>query len=105
MAKGLKLGDTVTVREDMRMPRKSDAYAQGLKRLKPGELGRIVDIPVEGRSVVVEFGGGKRVKLASQRLERADEPSAEAVTNGKRKAADRQPVPAEAHLIDYQNPD
>jgi hypothetical protein len=103
MAKGLKLGDTVTVREDMRMPRKSEAYAQGIKRLKPGELGRIVDI-AEGRSVVVEFDGGKRVKLASQRLERAAEPSAEVETNGKRKGGDTTTLPDEAKLIDYDNP-
>jgi len=105
MAKGLKLGDAVTVREEMRMPRKSEVYKQGLKRIKPGEIGRIVEL-AEGRSVVVEFAGGKRVKLASQRLERAAPPSADAELNGKRAAsagATGKSV-TEANLIDYNNP-
>jgi hypothetical protein len=100
MAKGLKLGDTVAVREAMRMPQKSEAYAQGVKHLKRGEVGRIVEV-AEGRSVFVEFEGGKRVKLASQRLER---PDSESGADGKRKSRGRHAVPDEASLIDYQNP-
>jgi hypothetical protein len=105
MAKGLKLGDAVTVREEMRMPRKSDAYKQGLKRLKPGEIGRIVEL-AEGRSVVVEFAGGKRVKLASQRLDRAESPSTDTEVNGKRQASAGSTGKSitEANLIDYNNP-
>jgi hypothetical protein len=112
MAKGLKLGDTVTVREEMRMPRKSEVYQQGLRRIRPGDLGRIVSM-AEGRSVVVEFAGGKQVKLASQRLERATA----AATNGegiegvgrravepRGAAAGESSMPDEASLIDYNNP-
>src|SRR5437764_14700676 len=73
MAKGLKVGDAVTVREEMRLPRKSEVYQQGLKRLKRGEIGHVV-ATADGRSVMVEFGG-KQVKLASQRLERVSEPT------------------------------
>jgi len=111
MAKGLKPGDTVTVREEIRMPRKSEVYQQGLKRLRPGDVGRIVGA-AEGRSVVVEFAGGKQVKLASQRLERATRSarSAEEGTNGvsertaRRRVAGESSIPDEASLIDYNNP-
>ncbi len=105
MAKGLKPGDTVTVREEMRMPRKSEVYQRGLKRIKPGEIGHIVEV-AEGRSVIVEFGDDKRVKLASQRLERATPaPVADTETNGKRRAAaGSKGKSTEANLINYDNP-
>ncbi len=108
MAKGLKLGDLVTVREEMRMPRKSEVYQQGLKRLKPGDVGQIVDTVAGQRSVVVEFTGGKRVKLASQRLERAAPSAGDGESNGKDiHSADsegQQTTHEGANLIDYKNP-
>ncbi len=72
MAKGLRIGDAVTVRTERRLPRNDPAYRQGLKRLRPGEFGQVVGA-AEGRSVVVEFDG-KRVTLSSQRLDRVVRP-------------------------------
>jgi hypothetical protein len=99
MAKGLKIGDAVTVREEMRLRRKDPAYAQGLKRLRPGDLGQVVDA-AEGRSVVVEFDG-KRVVLASQRLERVQPPAPEPAEGGERGAAEA--GGRESDLIHYVN--
>jgi hypothetical protein len=100
MAKGLKIGDAVTVREEMRLRRKDPAYVQGLKRLRPGDIGQVVDA-AEGRSVVVEFAG-KRVTLASQRLDRAQPPAApEPVESGKGSGADA--GGRESDLIRYVN--
>jgi hypothetical protein len=101
MAKGLKIGDAVTVREEMRLHRKDPAYTQGLKRLRPGDIGQIVDA-AEGRSVVVEFDG-KRVVLASQRLDRVQPPPAppEPAEGGKSGAAEA--GGRESDLIRYVN--
>jgi hypothetical protein len=67
MAKGLKLGDKVSMREDYKVPAKEPAFTQGLILIKKGTLGRIVEEAGE-RSFVVEFEGG-RVTLSSQRLD------------------------------------
>jgi hypothetical protein len=104
MAKGLKVGDAVTVREEMRLKRSSEVYQQGLKRLKRGEIGHVI-AAADGRSVVVEFSG-KQVKLASQRLERVSEPVpelAEAPAAGTKTNGNRT-TRGDAQLIDYNNP-
>lgn len=110
MAKGLKVGDAVTVRKDTRLRRKDPAYKQGLKSIKSGEVGHVVS---EGddrsRSVVVEFKGVP-VTLASQRLDRATPP----VVTGTEVPETEQPVQgrrghrratAESGLLNYGNPD
>ncbi len=105
MAKGLKVGDAVTVREDLRLPRKTDAYKQGLRRLRHGDVGHIVS-PADGRSVNIEFNG-IQVTLASQRLERAEEPQAAAPAEGKRrgrrKAGEKGTVSDKTGLVDYNS--
>ncbi len=108
MAKGLKVGDTVTVRKELRLPRKDPAYKAGLKRLRPGEIGRIV-ANAEGRSVVVEFEG-KQVTLASQRLDYVKQAAGVAapVKPRGKPAHEEEMAPAgtarpEPNLIDYVN--
>ncbi len=114
MAKGLKPGDAVTVRKPMSVSRKSEAYQQGLKRLRPGQIGKIVEMVEKARSVIVDFDG-KQVKLASQRLERPSTPASveregapEGARRGRRKqvagAAGAQQIAEDASLIDYKNP-
>jgi hypothetical protein len=120
MAKGLKVGDTVTVRKEMRLAQKSEAYQAGLKRLKPGIVGKVVDV-AQGRSVIVDFDG-KHVTLASQRL---DKSTVSAKTSSEAAGAPRRgrggprgpratrtmatpttmgPIPNEHSLIDYTSP-
>ncbi len=108
MAKGLKVGDAVTVRKGLRLPRKDPAYKAGLRRLKPGDIGRIV-ANAEGRSVVVDFDG-KRVTLASQRLDFAKSPAETAAPEKTRSKSAGAEIPApatsartEPNLIDYVN--
>src|SRR5437868_2440055 len=103
MAKGLKVGDAVTVREEMRIPRKWEVYQQGLKRLKRGEVGHVV-ATADGRSVMVEFGG-KQVKLASQRLERVAAPEAAATeTSAKDGKSNGTPTKhTDSPLVDFDN--
>lgn len=120
MAKGLKVGDAVTVRKEMRLRRKDPAYQQGLKRLRPGEIGHIVDM-ADGRSVIAEFKG-TQVTLASQRLDRAEPPVVEVAateaapvsangdasakpTGAKRGPRGRRPANANSAAINYENPD
>ncbi len=110
MAKALKVGDAVTVRKNLRLRRKDPAFQEGLKSLKPGEIGHVVNAGDEhSRSVVVEFKG-IQVKLASQRLDRATPP----VVTGTEVPEDGQPTQArrgrprasaEAGLLNYNNPD
>ncbi len=105
MAKGLKVGDAVSVRKEFRLPRKDPAYKAGLKRLKPGDIGKIVANVEGGRSVIVDFGG-KQVTLASQRLDYAPKPAeaaaAEEKPRGRAASAGAAPG-AEPNLIDYVN--
>jgi hypothetical protein len=110
MAKGLKVGDAVTVRKDMRLRRIDPAYQQGLKSIKSGEIGHVVSAGNDGsRSVVVEFKGVP-VKLASQRLDRAtppvvtgtEVPDAEQPAQSRR---GRRRAAAELGLLNYNNPD
>ena len=103
MAKGLRIGDAVTVRQERRLPRNDPAYRQGLKRLRPGEIGQVVGA-AEGRSVVVEFDG-KRVTLSSQRLDRVVPPPAAEAPEPQRASAERSAGAAAtaADLIAYVN--
>jgi hypothetical protein len=112
MAKGLRIGDAVTVRTERRLPRNDPAYKQGLKRLRPGEMGQVVGA-AEGRSVVVEFDG-KRVTLSSQSLDKVVRPPAAEAPEADRTQATTEPqrAPAErsaeaaapaADLIPYVN--
>ncbi len=73
MAKALKPGDAVTVARNYRFKATSDEFQRGLKSLKPGDVGRVLDT-AKGRSVKVEFKGHEAV-IASQRLERMGEPA------------------------------
>jgi hypothetical protein len=115
MAKGLKVGDAVTVRKEMRLAQKSEAFKAGLKRLKPGLIGKVVDV-AQGRSVVVDFEG-KRVTLASQRLDKSAASEKSGGKGGKRgprataattatpgTTSSTVPIPDERSLIDYNNP-
>src|SRR2546421_183306 len=98
MAKGLKVGDAVTVREEMRLPRKSDVYQQGLRRLRRGDVGQVIGM-AEGRSVIVEFEG-KQIILASQRLEKITPTNGESHGNGEADGI----VQSDIELVDYNNP-
>jgi hypothetical protein len=112
MAKGLKVGDLVVVREEIRLPRKSEVYQNGLKRLRTTDIGKIVSAVEGSRSVVVDFGG-KQISLASQRLNRAEEQKAapaqaeagEAPRRGRRKSQDSGQAQSDrTGLIDYSSP-
>ena len=71
MAKALKAGDAVTVAKNYRFKKNSDEFKRGLKSLKPGDVGRVIDT-AQGRSVKVEFKGQEGV-IASQRLQRLED--------------------------------
>src|SRR5437764_15484854 len=111
MAKGLKSGDVVTVHKELRLPRKSEPYQQGLKRIKPGDMGKVVG-EADGRSVLVEFNGVK-LPLASQRLDKAPQPTnGDAPRRGRRSKAESGDAGSSAPaatadrtgLIDFSNP-
>ena len=78
MAKGLKIGDVVTVRKEQPVPKDEAAYQAGLTKVKPGQRGRIVRTAT-GRGFVVEFDS-REVVLSSQALDIWQEPPAEIVT-------------------------
>jgi hypothetical protein len=111
MAQGLKIGDIVTVRKEIRLKRVDPAYKRGLKRLKPGQVGEVID-RAEGRSVVVEFNGTP-VTLASQRFELANPPASPKPENAGEAPSDQvepsaptaRGIPDEFKLFDYNNPD
>ncbi|MEP7286993.1 MAG: hypothetical protein ABI947_14645 [Chloroflexota bacterium] len=67
MAKGLKVGDSVSVIKTVRFKPSSETFNNGLTSVKPGEIGTVLRTAA-GRSVVVEFQG-KEAILSSQRLE------------------------------------
>lgn len=68
MAKGLKSGDTVSVTKIFKFKRASDIYQNGLHRVQPGDVGKVVDAAA-GRSVLVSFKG-QQFTISSQRLQR-----------------------------------
>lgn len=74
MAQGLKIGETVSLIKAMRVGQGDPAYAQGLTRLKRGQIGQVVEMG-PGRSVAIEFDG-KRIVLPSRRVERVQPPNA-----------------------------
>lgn len=73
MAQSLKAGEKVTVSKDVSFEPNSPEYKNGLRTIKVGEIGTVVDAAT-GRSLVVEFGG-KRITIGSQRLERVTTPT------------------------------
>ena len=93
MAQALKAGETVTVAKDIRFEPNTPEYKNGLRSIKTGDVGTVVDAAT-GRSVVVEFGG-KRATLGSQRLERVAAPvksPATAPVNAPVAASQKPPV-------------
>src|SRR5258708_10347517 len=72
MAQALKAGETVTVSKDVEFGPTTPEYKNGLRSIKAGDIGMVVDAAT-GRSVIVEFGG-KRTTIGSQRLERSAAP-------------------------------
>src|SRR5579859_5847739 len=70
MAKGLKAGDKVSVSKLLRFRQKSPEFKSGLKSVKPGQIGQVLEA-AQGRSVIVEFEG-KRALVSSQRLQKID---------------------------------
>ena len=72
MVQALKAGETVTVSKDVQFGPNTPEYKNGLRSIKAGDIGTVVDAAT-GRSVIVEFGG-KRTTIGSQRLERSAAP-------------------------------
>jgi len=104
MAKKLSVGELVTIRKTFWLKHDSDGYKNGLRRLRAGDTGRIVDIG-DGRSVVVDFDG-KQATLSTQRLERYTppaEPKPEPAPESTPEAAPKAP-PAAPEPIDYYHP-
>ncbi len=89
MAKELKPGEPVTVKRELHLSRKSEAYQHGLKRVKPGEVGEVVG-PAAGRALTVKFHGIETV-VSKLRLARPEEVAAH-----KEKTAARKPSQATA---------
>ena len=75
MAKELKPGEQVTVNRELHISQKSEAYQQGLKRVKPGDIGEVVG-PAEGRALTVKFNGIDMV-VSKLRLARPGESPAQ----------------------------
>ncbi len=91
MAKGLKPGDLVTVKEPLSFTRSSEAYKQGLQTVKPGDAGRVVGT-AKGRSMTVEFNG-VQAAIASQRLQKVSDqpqPTSRSATPKRTKEADQE---------------
>ncbi len=99
MAKKLSVGEIVTVRKDFWLKHDSDGYQHGIRRLRAGEIGRIVEMG-NGRSVVVDFDG-KRATLSSQRFDRYT-PPAEPQPESEPESAPELPPPSEP--INYYHP-
>ena len=103
MAKGLKIGDIVTVRKKQPVPKDEAAYQAGLTSVMPGRRGRIVKA-TSGRGFVVEFDSHE-VVLSSQALDILPEPPAKVVKakvikQGKKVVAKAVPVtPHEATSV------
>ena len=68
----MKAEETVTVGKDIQFESNTPEYKNGLRSIKTGDIGTVVNAATR-RSVVVEFGG-KRTTLGSQRLERIAAP-------------------------------
>ena len=94
MAKELKFGEQVTVKRDVPVSRKSAAYQQGLKKIKPGDIGEVVG-PAEGRALTVKFKGIETV-VSKLRLTRPDESPAQKDKPAARKPATEKPTPGAA---------
>lgn len=68
MARDLKRGEPVTVKSEVHMSSKSEAYKHGLKKIAKGDIGEVVG-PAEGRALTVRFKGVDAV-VSKQSLER-----------------------------------
>ena len=77
MAKGLKIGDIVTVRKEQPVPKGEAAYQAGLTTVMPGQRGRIVNA-ASGRGFIVEFDS-HTVVLSAQALDILPDPPAKVV--------------------------
>ncbi len=78
MAKGLKIGDIVTVRKAQPVPKDEAAYQAGLTKVMPGQRGRIVKT-TDGRGFIVDFDS-HQVVLSAWALDILPEPPVKAVT-------------------------
>ena len=90
MAKGLKIGDIVTVRKKQPVPKDEAAYQAGLTMVMPGQRGRIVKA-ANGRGFIIEFDSHELV-LSAQALDILPDPPAKVVPikvakSGKKAAA------------------
>ena len=92
MAKGLKAGDTVSVTKIFKFKRASAIYKNGLHRVQPGDVGKVVDA-ASGRSVLVDFGG-QEFTISSQRLQRVTVP--EPRRRGRKPGSTNKPKAPEA---------
>jgi hypothetical protein len=77
MAKGLKIGDVVTVRKEQPVPKDEAAYQAGLTTVMPRQRGRIVKA-TDGRGFIVDFDS-REVVLSAQALDILPEPPAKVV--------------------------
>ena len=82
MAKGLKIGDIVTVRKAQPVPKAEAAYQAGLTRVMPGQRGRIVKA-TDGRGFIVEFDS-HQVVLSAWALDILPEPPPKVVKPGRK---------------------
>jgi len=67
MAKGLKIGDKVTVNKNVPIEKDNPAFASGLEVVEMGRLGKVVKEGT-GRSMLVDFDG-VQVQISNQRLD------------------------------------
>ncbi|MBX3063233.1 MAG: hypothetical protein KF726_09680 [Anaerolineae bacterium] len=73
MARNLKAGDHITVDQLVKFNAKSEQYSQGLTRIEPGQVGKVISAAPQGRSSIVEFNG-VRVVLSNQKLAKTEKP-------------------------------
>src|SRR5271165_3572068 len=91
MAKALKPGDQVTVRELLSFATTSEAYKKGLKSVKTGQIGHVIGPGVK-RSVIVDFNG-VQATITTLRLEKVEEAPQAAPRLGRPKKS-AQPIRA-----------
>ncbi len=85
MAKGLKIGDIVTVRKAQLVPKDEAAYQAGLTTVEPGQRGRIVKA-TDGRGFIVEFDS-HQVVLSAWALDILPEPTLKVGKQGRKISA------------------
>jgi hypothetical protein len=97
MAKDLKPGEPVTVDSELNLDKTSAAYKQGLKQIKPGEIGEVVG-QAEGRALKVKFNGIETV-VSKLRLIRPGEASAQKTQPAAPKPAKPKAAPAKPKSV------